>query len=51
MGEIDFAFADKKAPMNYCVKLAGKLQEFGEGKVQDIIKHMYIVDQLDKELT
>jgi hypothetical protein len=36
--------------MSYCIKLAGKMQLFDSPEnVTDLIKHMYVVDQLDKD--
>jgi insulysin len=50
IGEIEFDFLDKSSPVNYCVRLASKMQIFSEPEnVADLIRHMYVVDQLDKE--
>jgi secreted Zn-dependent insulinase-like peptidase len=52
VGEIQFDFLDKTSPVGYTIKLAGKMQDFDTPeKIQDIIKHMYVVETLDKERT
>jgi hypothetical protein len=43
---------DKTSPVGYTIKLAGKMQDFDTPeKIQDIIKHMYVVETLDKDRT
>ena len=50
MGELEFDFQDKSKPLNYTIRMASKLQQFGEPDLlPDLIRHMYVVDQLDKE--
>lgn len=47
VGEINFDFMDKSSPMNYTLKLASKMQLFEDDIVQDILKHQYVVEELD----
>ena len=50
VGEIEFQFADKEEPLDYTVKLAGKMQLFEtEEKLRDILKHEYVIEELDRE--
>lgn len=52
IGEITFDFLDKSAPMNYSSRLASKMQKFdSEESLPHLIKHTYIVEKFDKELT
>ena len=52
VGEIQFDFMDKTSPVGYTIKLAGKMQDFDTPeKIQDIIKHIYVVETLDKDRT
>jgi hypothetical protein len=49
MGEIEFEFQEKGAPVSYCIRMASKMQQFDNPENQaDLIRHMYVVDQLDK---
>jgi len=48
LGEIEFDFADKKGAMGYSTHMASKLQLFEDETIKDVIKHMYIVEKLDK---
>ena len=51
MGELEFQFADKEDPIEYVVKLASKMQLFeSDEKAKDLLKHMHVVEELDKEL-
>jgi insulysin len=44
VGEIEFQFADKEEPLEYCVKLAGKMQLFDEDvKLKDLLRHEHVV--------
>jgi secreted Zn-dependent insulinase-like peptidase len=50
VGEIEFDFLDKSKPLNYTSRLASKMQQFdgSEAAVEDMIRHMYVVEQFDK---
>lgn len=50
VGELEFDFLDKSKALNYSSRLASKMQQFdgAEGSVEDIIRHMYIVEDFDK---
>ena len=49
LGEIEFDFADKGQPLGWSKLLASKMQLFEEeDKVKDLIRHMYVVQELDK---
>lgn len=49
VGEINFDFAEKSSPINYTQKLASKMQLFEDDLVQDIIKHQYLLEELDSK--
>jgi secreted Zn-dependent insulinase-like peptidase len=50
VGEIEFDFLDKTRPLNYTSRLASKMQHFAEDvTLPHLIKHMYVVEEFDKE--
>lgn len=47
VGEINFDFVDKSSPMHYTLKLAGRMQLFEDEHIEHLLKHAYVVDELD----
>lgn len=49
VGELEFDFLDKSKPLNYCIRLASKMQKFDTNEtLAELIRHSYVVESLDK---
>ena len=50
VGEIKFRFSDKEDPLDYVTTQSNKMQLFDTPeKVKDILRHQWVVEELDKE--
>lgn len=50
IGVVQFDFSDRGNPMNTCVNLAGRMQKFNDGNMDQILRTRYVRDVFDKEL-
>ena len=46
---MQFEFADKQNPVNYCVRLSTQQQLLEDEEVPQILRSQYIIDEFDKD--